>query len=183
MLRGAGIDPEVVISGDDESTGQELDTAALVQHLADRKAAAVAARRPDALILGCDTMLDLDGVAYGKPANAQEVTQMWKTLSGREASLLTGHCLIDADGRRACGVARTAIRFGTPTEAEIAAYATCDEALTMAGGFSIDGRAAPFVDGIDGDPNNVIGLCLPLFRTLLADLGYAITDLWTRTLA
>jgi septum formation protein len=130
-------------------------------------------------VLGCDSMLDLDGTAFGKPATAHEVIELWRLLAGRTGTLYTGHCLLDrAAGRRASAVAATTIRFGTPSEAEIAAYAASGEPLSLAGGFSIDGRAAPFIDGIDGDASNVIGLSMPLLRQLLAELGILITDLW-----
>jgi septum formation protein len=179
VLQAAGIDPEVVVSGADETADAGLDTAALVGVLAERKARAVAARRPGALVLGCDSMLDLDGKAYGKPASARDAAGLWRRLSGRQATLYTGHCLIDAGrGRRLRAVAGTVVRFGTPDDAEVAAYVASGEPLTLAGGFSIDGRAAPFVEGIDGDPGNVVGLSLPLLRRMLADLGVAITDLW-----
>jgi septum formation protein len=179
ILRDAGIDPEVVVSGVDESSEDQLATECLVAVLAERKAAAVAALRPDELVLGCDSMLDLGGIAFGKPAAAPEVIELWRLLAGRTGTLYTGHCLLDgAAGRRASGVAATTIRFGTPSEAEIAAYAATGEPLSLAGAFSIDGRAAPFIDGIDGDPSNVIGLSLPLLRRLLAELGVPITDLW-----
>jgi septum formation protein len=184
ILRDAGIDPDVVVSGVDESsvnenTVDELTTERLVAILAERKAAAVAALRPDELVLGCDSMLDLDGTPFGKPATAHEVIELWRLLAGRTGTLYTGHCLLDgAAARRAAGVAATAIRFGTPSEDEIAAYAATGEPLSLAGAFSIDGRAAPFIDGIDGDPSNVIGLSLPLLRELLAELGIVITDLW-----
>jgi septum formation protein len=179
ILRDAGLDPEVVVSGADESGEDHLATPDLVAVLAQRKAAAVAPQRPDALVLGCDSMLDLDGTALGKPATAHEVIEVWRLLAGRTGTLYTGHWLIDgAAGRQASGVAATTIRFGAPSAAEIAAYAATGEPLSLAGAFSIDGRAAPFVDGIDGDPSNVIGLSLPLLRRLLAELGIAITDLW-----
>jgi septum formation protein len=179
VLQAAGIDPEVVVSGVDETADAGLDTATLVSVLAERKAGAVAAQRPGALVLGCDSMLDLDGQAYGKPASARGAADMWRRLSGRQATLYTGHCLIDAGrGRRVRDVAGTVVRFGTPGDAEIAAYIATGEPLALAGAFSIDGRGAPFVEGIDGDPGNVIGLSLPLLRRMLADLGVAITDLW-----
>jgi septum formation protein len=177
ILRGAGIDPEVVVSGIDETNVDRLPTAELVSLLADRKAAAVARLRPDALVLGCDSLLDLDGTTVGKPTTAAEVMAIWRRLAGRTGTLYTGHRLI-VDGRSAGGVAATEIRFGRPTDDEIAAYAATDEPLSLAGGFSIDGLAAPFVDGINGDPSNVIGLSLPLLRRLLADVGVTITELW-----
>jgi septum formation protein len=179
VLRGAGIDAEVVVSGVDESVAADLPTADVVAVLAERKAAAVARLRPAALVLGCDSMLDLDGRAIGKPAMAREVVDLWRRLAGRTGTLYTGHRLIvGATAQHVSGVAATTIRFGRPTGAEITAYAATDEPLSLAGAFSIDGLAAPFVDGIDGDPSNVIGLSLPLLRRLLAEVGIAITDLW-----
>jgi septum formation protein len=179
LLRGAGIDAEVVVSGVDESIADDLPTEGVVAALAERKAAAVARLRPDALVLGCDSLLDLDGTAVGKPAAANEVAELWRRLAGRTGTLYTGHRLIaGATGQHVSGVAATTIRFGRPTPAEIAAYAATAEPLSLAGAFSIDGLAAPFVDGIDGDPGNVIGLSLPLLRRMLAAVGIAITDLW-----
>jgi septum formation protein len=179
LLRDAGFDPEVIVSGVAETNDDGLATADLAAALAERKAAAVAAVRPDALVLGCDSMLDLDGDALGKPATPQDAIAVWQRLAASEGTLYTGHCLIDGRAsRRASGVAATAIRFGKPTDAEIAAYVATGEPLSLAGAFSIDGRAAAFVDGIDGDPGNVIGVSLPLLRRLLAELGVSITDLW-----
>jgi septum formation protein len=179
LLRDAGFDPEVIVSGVAETNDDGLATADLTAALAERKAAAVAAVRPDALVLGCDSMLDLDGDALGKPATPQDAIAVWKRLAASEGTLYTGHCLIDGPAsRRLTGVAATTIRFGKPTDAEIAAYVATGEPLSLAGAFSIDGRAAPFVDGIDGDPGNVIGVSLPLLRRLLAELGVSITDLW-----
>jgi septum formation protein len=176
LLRDAGIDPEVVVSGVDETT-DDLPTADMVAVLAERKADAVAALRPDAMVLGCDSMLDLDEVAYGKPASAQQAADLWRRMAGREGTLFTGHCLITPD-RVIRAVAATLVRFAEPTEAEIAAYVATGEPLAMAGAFSLDGLGAPFVDSIDGDPGTVIGLSLPLLREMLADAGVAITDLW-----
>jgi septum formation protein len=179
VLRDAGIEPEVQVSGADETDHDGLPVADLVQVLAERKAAAVAAARPDALVLGCDSLLELDGEPLGKPADAAAATAMWQRLSGREAALLTGHCLIGpGGGTRHRALARTLVRFGRPTDAEIAAYVATGEPMSLAGAFSIDGRSAPFIDGIDGDPSNVIGLSLSLLRRMLAGAGLAITDLW-----
>jgi len=179
VLRDAGIDPEAVVSGVDETTEDGLDTAAAVAVLAERKADAVALLRPGALVLGCDSLLDLDGEALGKPGTAQRAAVLWHRLSGRQGILFTGHCLIEpGTRRRAQGVGRTVVRFGRPSDAEIAAYVASGEPLALAGGFSLDGLGAPFVEGIDGDPGNVLGLSLPLLRRLLAELGVAITDLW-----
>jgi septum formation protein len=179
VLRAAGIAPEVVVSGVDETCDDALDTASMVVELAERKAAAVATLRPGDLILGCDTLLDFEGEALGKAATPERATEVWLRLAGNEGTLYTGHCLIDGRaGRVERAVAATRVRFGTPTEAELAAYVASGEPMSMAGGFSIDGRGAPFVNGIDGDPSNVIGLSMPLLRRMLARLGIALTDLW-----
>ena len=178
VLRDAGIDARVVVSGVDETTGDGLDTAVAVAILAERKATAVAGRCPGALVLGCDSLLELDQVTFGKPASAGQAAAVWRRLSGREATLFTGQCLVAGDGRRVRDVARAAVRFGTPSEAELAAYVASGEPMAMAGGFSIEGLGAPFVDSIDGDPGTVIGLSLPLLRRMLAQIGVAITDLW-----
>jgi septum formation protein len=178
LLRAAGLDPDVVVSGVDESHDGQLAVADLVVMLAERKAAAVARLRPGALVLGCDSLLDLDHQPVGKPASAEQAAVVWHRLAGRTATLRTGHCLIGPGGRVIRDVACTTVRFGTPTETELAAYVATGEPLGMAGAFSIDGRGAAFVDGIDGDPGTVIGLSLPLVRRMLAELGVAITDLW-----
>jgi septum formation protein len=179
VLRGAGIEPEVVVSGADESTEPGLDTATVVRLLAERKARAVAARRPDALVLGCDSLLDLDGTAYGKPSSPADAIARWRRMSGRDGTLFTGHCLIrPGTGQELGQVGATRVSFGRPTDDELAAYVASGEPLRVAGAFTLDGLGAPFVERIDGDPSNVIGLSLPLLRRMLAELGIAITDLW-----
>ncbi|HEX4063652.1 MAG TPA: nucleoside triphosphate pyrophosphatase [Streptosporangiaceae bacterium] len=179
LLRRAGIDPEVLVSGVDESTDAGLDTSSVVAILAERKADVVASQRPDALVLGCDSLLEMDGMGFGKPATADEAVRRWRTLSGREGKLLTGHCLIaPGRARRVRAVASTTVRFGTPTDAELSAYIASGEPARVAGAFTIDGLGGPFVEGVDGDPGNVIGLSLPLLRRMLADVGVRITDLW-----
>jgi septum formation protein len=182
LLQNAGIYPEVVVSGMDETTDPGLATETVVAELAERKAVAVATARPDALVLGCDSMLDFDGVAYGKPASAGHAAELWRRLSGRTGVLFTGHCLIWPSSRlRADAVGRTVVRFADVTEAEIAAYVATDEPAAMAGAFSLECLGAPFIAGIDGDPSNVVGLSLPLLRRMLAELGIPITTLWAKT--
>jgi septum formation protein len=179
VLRSAGIEPEVIVSGVDETCDDGLTTEMMVATLAERKASAVASLRPGALILGCDSLLDFGGLPIGKPATAEQAAAGWHRFAGQEGTLYTGHCLIDgATGHRAVRVAAALVRFGTPTEAELAAYIGTGEPLAMAGGFSIDGRGALFVDGIDGDPGTVIGLSLPLLRRMLAEAGVAVSDFW-----
>ena len=147
--------------------------------LARRKAEAVAGGVGDAIVLGCDSLLDLDGVALGKPADACEATARWSAMRGRTGILRTGHCVIDAvSGASAAAAAATTVRFGMPSDDEVAAYVASGEPLHVAGAFTLDGLSAPFVDGIDGDHGNVIGLSLPLLRRLLHELGVGVTDLW-----
>ncbi|MGW3626839.1 Maf family protein [Streptomyces sp. NPDC000880] len=181
LLRHAGLAPEVIVSGVDEDALNAPTPAELALVLAKAKAAAVAARpeAAGALVIGCDSVLELDGQALGKPADAEDATARWKAMRGRSGVLLTGHCLTDtATGRSASATASTTVRFGDPTDAEIAAYVASGEPLHVAGAFTLDGRSAPFIDSIEGDHGNVIGLSLPLLRRLLAELGYSITDLW-----
>jgi len=179
VLRGAGLDPEVIVSGVDEDAYSAATTGELTALLAGAKASAVATTQASGLVIGCDSMLDLDGVALGKPAGADEAIARWHAMRGRTGTLLTGHCVIDAaTGQRASGVAASLIRFGTPSAEEIAAYVGTGEPLGMAGAFTIEGLGGWFIDSIDGDHNNVIGISLPLVRTLLLDLGVTIPALW-----
>ena len=181
LLRQAGLTPEVIVSGVDEDALSAPNPAELARVLAEAKATAVAARpeTAGALVVGCDSVLELDGEALGKPADAEEATARWKSMRGRAGILRTGHCVIDtATGRSTAETASTTVRFGNPTDAEIAAYVASGEPLHVAGAFTLDGRSAPFVDSIDGNHGNVIGLSLPLLRRLLGEHGVAITDLW-----
>ena len=180
VLRDAGFDPGVVVSGVDETVGA-MTTGEAVVVIAERKATKVANRFEESLVLGCDTMLDLDGESLGKPTSRAEVMRVWARLAGREAQLFTGHCLIDTrSGSQVRTVASTRIQFGRPTDEELEHYAATGEALRLAGGFSIEGRGGPFVESIVGSPTNVMGLSLPHLRSMLADVGVRISDLWTR---
>lgn len=181
LLRDAGLDPRVVVSGVDEDGVVAPDPAALVVELARLKAAAVAGSLSgDELVVGCDSMLELGGEVLGKPRDAADATERWKRMRGRSGTLLTGHAVVDvATGRAVSAVAATTVRFGTPSDEEVAAYVATGEPLHVAGAFTLDGRSSAFLDGIDGDAGNVIGLSLPLLRSLLADLGVGITELWT----
>ncbi|MGP3912239.1 Maf family protein [Nonomuraea sp. 10N515B] len=179
LLRSAGLDPKVIVSGVDEDAYTAHSPAALSLMLAKAKAEAVASGLDEGLVIGCDSILELDGRPYGKPASEEEVVQRWRLMRGRTGRLVTGHCLIDvATGRQVAEVATTVVRFGQPSDEEIAAYAATGEPLNLAGGFSIEGRGGWFVEGIEGDHGNVLGISLPLLRDLFAELGYAVTAFW-----
>ena len=139
----------------------------------------MAADATDALVVGCDSMFELDGVRRGKPGSPDEALAWARASRGRSGELHTGHCVVDTTtGRTMSAVATTVVRFGNATDAELEAYVASGEPLAVAGGFTLDGRSAPFVDGVDGDPGNVLGLSLPLLRTLLQRLDIGITSLW-----
>ncbi|MFF7633795.1 nucleoside triphosphate pyrophosphatase [Kitasatospora sp. NPDC008050] len=180
LLRRAGLDPRVIVSGVDEDALHAATPGELALVLARAKAAAVAGELTGGeLVIGCDSVLELDGQALGKPADATEALARWHAMRGRSGVLQTGHCVIDtANGRQVSATASTTVHFAEPDDAEIEAYVASGEPLHVAGAFTLDGRSAPFVAGIEGDPGNVIGLSLPLLRTLLADLDVRITDLW-----
>jgi len=180
LLQAAGIEPRVIVSHVDEDDVDPSDPRRLVAALARRKAEAVAAACHDGeLVLGCDSTLDVDGRSYGKPATPHEAVHRWLENRGRTATLLTGHHIIDtATGREATGVAATVVHFGTPTDEEIQAYVATGEPLAVAGAFTLDGRSAAFIEGVDGDPSNVIGCSLPLVRSLTGQLGISWTSLW-----
>lgn len=181
LLREAGFAPEVAVSGVDEEWFDAATLPELVVAIAVAKARAVAAR-PEAggaVVVACDSLLDVDGEIHGKPVSVDEARARLTKLRGRSAVLRTGHCVIDtASGRSAADAAATEVRFADYTDDELDAYLGTGEALQVAGSFTLDGRSAPFLDGIVGDHGNVIGLSLPLFRRLLGELDLTVMDLW-----
>jgi septum formation protein len=192
VLRAAGIDPLVAAADLDEEAllgaVPEASPAEKVTMLAAAKATTVArtaaAELPAAVVIGCDSMLHIDGELVGKPGLAEVAATRWRAMAGKRAELVTGHAVLrTADGgidRVAEGHAVTGVRFGEPSEPELAAYVASGEPLAVAGGFTIDGLGGWFVEGIDGDHTNVIGISLPLTRKLLAAVGVRVTDLWER---
>jgi septum formation protein len=186
LLQAAGIDANVMVSGVDESAVDATRADTLCAVLARLKAEAVADRlrhagpdEPDALVLGCDSVLDFGGRILGKPADAAQAVRRWQRMRGRAGVLHTGHCLVHTGtGRVAEAVAATTVHFADVTDEEIAAYVASGEPLHVAGAFTIDGLGGSFVRQIDGDPGTVMGLSLPLLRTLLGELDVRITDLW-----
>lgn len=177
LLRQVGIEPTVVVSDVDESTvtGPAADVALT---LAVRKATVVATGLSDALVLGCDSVLELDGETLGKPADAADAVARWQRMRGCRGVLHTGHCLIDTTSRRdVAEVASTVVHFADLTDHEIESYVATGEPLRVAGAFTIDGLGGPFVDRIEGDPHTVVGLSLPLLRRMLRDVGHSVADL------
>jgi septum formation protein len=190
VLRAAGLDPVVEVSDVDEdavlATLRGAPPGKVVTALACAKAATVAERinqrYPDAVLLGCDSMLSVHGELVGKPGTAEVARQRWAGMAGQTGDLVTGHAVVALVGgtvhKVAARHASTTVRFGTPSPEELDAYLGTGEPLAVAGAFTLDGLGGWFVDGIDGDPSNVIGISLPLVRTLLSEVDIRVTDLW-----
>ncbi|NYG60297.1 septum formation protein [Nocardioides daedukensis] len=180
-LRAAGIDPEVIVSGVDESQVADLPPAELALELARMKAAAVVpgVQGRDVVVLGCDSVLELDGEALGKPGTPEEATARWRAMRGRSGVLHSGHALHHVpSGGTASATASTTVYFADVDNDEIAAYVATGEPLHVAGAFTIDGLGGAFIRRIEGDHHNVVGVSLPLLRELLAGLGVAWVGLW-----
>ena len=184
LLRQAGLAPDVVVSEVDESTVHAPRVAEQVALLASAKAAAVAKRETDALVIGADSLLEFRGKPLGKPADAAQARERWQRMAGRSGVLHTGQALFDVrDGAvvsRDITVASTVVYFASPTPAELEAYLATGEPLAVAGAFTLDGLGAPFVRRVEGDPAAVVGLSLTVLRTQLGKRGLAISDLWRR---
>ncbi len=193
VLRAAGIEPSVVVSGVDEDAVAAALTdpsrEELVTALALAKAEAVLAEvtrtHADAVVVGCDSMLSFNGEMLGKPGDAETARKRWAQMAGAGGDLLTGHAVLLVEGgekvRQAVGTQTTHVRFSAPSQAEIDAYVATGEPLRVAGAFTLDGLGGWFVEGVDGDPSSVIGISLPLTRRLLAEVGVSVTDLWSPT--
>jgi len=187
-LLAAGIEPVVVVSEVDEDLAVAeaterygpLQPADIALLLARAKAEDVAARvQPGSVVLGCDSVLELDGEVHGKPGAAPEAISRWRRMRGRSGILHTGHWLVDdrADGGATLGAtASTTVHFATLSDEEIEAYVATGEPLTVAGAFTIDGLGGAFVTAVEGDHHNVVGLSLPLLRELLGDAGIGWFD-------
>ncbi len=194
VLRQAGIDPVVAVSGVDEDAviaaqGPDAQPGDVANALAGAKAEQVAEQldsplSTDCVVIGCDSMLYIDGALWGKPASVDEARRQWHSMSGRSGVLYTGHCVVRLrDGsltHREAEFACTTVNFGEPTEADLTAYLASGESLRVAGGFTIDGLGGWFIDGIEGVPSNVVGLSLPTMRSLFARTGLSIAELWAQ---
>ncbi|WOB42771.1 septum formation inhibitor Maf [Thermoleptolyngbya oregonensis NK1-22] len=180
LLQLAGIEPIVYPSAFDESQVREPNASVLVQKLAEGKARAVAPKFPDALVLGCDSVLALNGEIYGKPAHAEEAIARWKQMRGRVGELYTGHALIDgAQGKMLVRCGMTQVQFANVSDRQIEAYVATGEPMNCAGCFALEGRGGLFVEQLMGCHSNVIGLSLPLLRQMIAELGYDVTGYWS----
>ena len=181
-LRAAGVEPEVMVSTIDESAFHERQVSAQVRCLAQAKAQDVAdGVAGDALVLGCDSLLEIDDVGYGKPLTVDRAVARWRQVRGKLGKLHTGHALVHiCAGRvvgRATDIGVTTVEFADLTDKEIADYVATGEPLNVAGGFTIDGRGGWYVKTVEGDHHNVVGLSLPLVRQLLVELGFTVADL------
>ncbi|MFI7118461.1 Maf family protein [Amycolatopsis sp. NPDC049868] len=194
VLRSAGFDPSVVVSGVDEDAvaASLIDPAPeeLVRALAAAKADAVfetLGSHTDMVIVGCDSMLSINGEMVGKPITPEAARERWASMAGKTGELLTGHAIIRVENgektKEASGTEGTTVRFGTPSQEEIEAYIASGEPLQVAGGFTLDGLGGWFIEGIDGDFSSVIGISLPLTRRLLTEVGVSVIDLWTRPIS
>jgi septum formation protein len=181
-LQAAGLRPEVIVSGVDEDGVEADNIAELALKLAQLKAVAVAAHQPRALVIGCDSVLELDGEILGKPVDAADAVDRWQRMRGRAGVLHTGHCVIDT--HREVWLARTAatqVRFAAVSDEEIEAYVASGEPLQVAGAFTIDGLGSAYVSGISGDPHNVVGISVPLLRLMFDELGFVWHEFWAHT--
>jgi septum formation protein len=189
-LTAAGVRPSVIVSSVDEVAVVDryavTEAADVALVLARAKAEDVAGRDDlpdDAVVLGCDSVLELDGEVHGKPADRAEAVERWQRMRGRSGVLHTGHWLVDerlqgGTGATVGAVASTTVHFAELSDDEIAAYVATGEPLRVAGAFTVDSLGGPYVRGIDGDHHNVVGLSLPLLRELLMDLGVPWHTLW-----
>ncbi len=191
-LTSAGIRAEVKVSGVDEDAALaaaharrgRASAADDVVVLAQAKAESVAAdlgTGVDVVVLGCDSMLELDGLTYGKPPTPADAVERWRLMRGRSGVLHTGHWLVDLRPTVPVGTGRTAsttVHFADLSDAEIEAYVATGEPLAVAGAFTVDGLGGPFVTGIEGDYHTVVGISLPLLRDLLGEIGVTVPELW-----
>jgi septum formation protein len=177
LLEGAGINPTIIVSNVDEETDffNAMSPADMVIALAVTKAHTVREQIDyPALIIGCDSTFDVDGLSFGKPGTPDIARERAKKISGRSGLLHTGHCIIDtAQGREIADRVTTKVTFSELTDHEIDDYIASGEPLQVAGGFTLDGFGSPFIPVIEGDYTNVVGLSMPFLRSAMSQLGYS----------
>jgi septum formation protein len=193
LVRVSSVDEDAVVAAAEESAGTALEAGDVALLLARAKAEdVVAALEVDdafgdldadlangILVLGCDSVLELDGEVHGRPADATEAVARWRRMRGSTGVLHTGHWLVDLRSGDAVGrTASTVVHFADLTDTEVDAYVATGEPLAVAGAFTVDGLGGPFVTGIEGDYHAVVGLSLPVLRDLLGELGVSVPELW-----
>jgi len=172
VLRPAHIDEDAVIA-----SLHDASPSTTVSTLARAKAETAIADFPDDVVVGCDSMLLLDGELLGKPHTVEATIERWKAQRGKEAQLLTGHA-VWFGGEWVVDTVATTIRFGDVSDADIQAYAESGQPLECAGAFTLEALGSWFIDSIDGDPTSVIGLSMPLLRRCLYRFGLNASDFW-----
>ena len=177
LLEGAGLTPTVIVSHVDEETEffNSMTPEDMVIALAVAKAHTVREQIDyPAIIIGCDSTFDVDGVSFGKPGTAEVAVERAKKISGRTGLLHTGHCIIDTErGIEIADRVTTKVTFTDMTDEEIADYVASEEPLHVAGGFTLDGFGSPFIPVIEGDYTNVVGISMPFLRSAMKQLGYS----------
>ena len=181
LLQSVGINPKIVVSDVNEEDDQfaKLSPGELVIALAILKAHTVAKTIDfPALVLGCDSTFEFEGKSLGKPETRDNAIARAKQLSGKSGILHTGHCLIDTKQQIELSERSSAkVNFAKMSDDEIEDYVNTGEPLKVAGGFTLDGNSAPFINSIEGDPSGIIGLSLPLLRRMILKLGYQWTEI------
>jgi septum formation protein len=176
LLEGAGLNPTVIVSHVDEETDffTSMSPADMVIALAIAKAHTVRESIDyPAIIIGCDSTFDVDGISFGKPETPAVAIERARKISGRSGWLHTGHCIIDTEkGIEIADRITTKVTFDVMNEEEIADYVASGEPLKVAGGFTLDGFGSPFIPVIEGDYTNVVGISMPFLRRAIKELGY-----------
>jgi septum formation protein len=179
LLQSIGINPRICVSNFDEAQIKLTEPIALVEALAQSKAEVILPQVSEGLVLGCDSILVIDNEIHGKPQTAEQAFDRWQQMRDNRGILYTGHALIDrVRSRRVVRTGITHVYFGRPTDAQIRAYIATGEPLACAGAFALEGKGSVFIDKIEGCHSNVIGLSLPLLRSMLAELGRDVTSFW-----
>ena len=179
LLQNVGIEPIICKSDFDESQIQKSNPVDLVQTLALCKANTVSPQFKEAIILGCDSILSVDGEIHGKPDSEKQAIARWQKMRGRRGTIYTGHALIDQNQHQQqlrCGI--TEVYFADIDDRTLSAYIRTREPLNCAGAFALEGKGGLFIEKIEGCHSNVIGLSLPILRQMLQQLGYQVTDFW-----
>ena len=183
LLRNLGLEPVVEPSHFNEDSIQESDPTALVTALAMAKARTVALSTTlssnPTVVLGCDSVLSIQGEIYGKPKDEAEAIARWQSMRGQWGELITGHALMDLNNERHILRSRSSrVHFANASDAEIQAYVATGEPLRCAGCFKLEGKGGSLVEKIEGCHSNIIGLSLPLLREMMAELGYCLSEAW-----